>query len=64
MISKEWFQFARFRFLNQGVWTKQALAWNFVKGGARENQPPGGVEKSMLIFEGTFGRIVGGKRRL
>ncbi len=23
----------------------------FVKGGARENRPPWGVEKSMLIFE-------------
>jgi hypothetical protein len=57
-------QLVWFRFLNQGVWTNQALAWNFVKGGAREKQLPPWVEKSMLIFEGTFGRTVDGKGRL
>jgi hypothetical protein len=38
------------------------LAILATKGGARENRPPRGVEKSMLIFEGIFGKIVSGKR--
>jgi hypothetical protein len=32
-----------------------------MKGAARENRPPRGVEKSMLIFERIFGKIVSGK---
>ena len=36
-------------------WPLPVLERVFVKGGARENRPPRGVEKSMLIFEGlTF----------
>ena len=32
-------------------WPLPVLERVFVKGGARENRPPRGVEKSMLIFE-------------
>jgi len=44
---------------------ERVLGRDFVEGGPRENRPPRGVEKNMLIFEKEcFRKIAARKRRI